>query len=132
MRQFALPVLCLAFVAPASAQMMYDAEYEACNQQSTVEIVECVNGKAQAWDRRLNGAYKALMSQSDPGQKAPLKTAQRLWLQYRDANCGFYASGEGSLSQIAAAECLRAMTRQRACELEAAATQESSVGQGCR
>lgn len=130
MRQLALPILFLALSASADAQM-YDAEYEACNQQSTAEIVDCVSASAKTWDRRLNGAYKALIARSDPGQKEPLKAAQRLWVQYRDANCQFYGSGEGSISQIAAAECLRAMTQQRACEMEAANMQEGAAGQGC-
>lgn len=130
MRQLALPVLFLALSAPVGAQM-YGADYEECNQQSTADIVDCLNASAKTWDRRLNGAYKALMSRSDPGQKEPLKAAQRLWVQYRDANCRFYAAGEGSISQIAAAECLRAMTQQRACEMEAANMQEGAVGQGC-
>lgn len=130
MRQLALSVLLLALSAPATAQM-YGAEYEACSSQSTADIVDCLNGSMKTWDRRLNGAYKALMQRSDPAQKEPLKAAQRLWVQYRDANCGFYAAGEGSISQIAAAECVRAMTQQRACELEAANMQEGAAGQGC-
>ena len=130
MRQLALPLLLLALSAPAAAQM-YGAEYEECNQQSTAEIVECVKASAKTWDRRMNGAYKALMSRSDPGQHEPLKAAQRLWEEYRDANCRFYATGEGSLSQVASAECVRAMSQQRACEMEAANMQEGAVGQGC-
>lgn len=130
MRQLVLPVLFLALSAPVGAQM-YGEDYEECNQEATADIVDCLNANTKTWDRRLSGAYKALMQRSDPGQKEPLKAAQRLWVQYRDANCGFYAAGEGSISQIAAAECLRAMTQQRACEMEAANMQEGAVGQGC-
>lgn len=130
MRQLAWPVLLLALSAPVAAQM-YGADYEECNQQSSADIVDCLGASAKTWDRRLNGAYKALMARSDPAQKEPLKAAQRLWVQYRDANCAFYASGDGSLSQIAAAECQRAMTQQRACELEVANMQEGAAGQGC-
>lgn len=109
---------------------MYGADYEAC-QQSGAEIVDCVKASAKTWDRRMNGAYKALMSRSDAAQKEPLKAAQRLWVEYRDANCGFYAAGGGSLAPVATAECLRAMTQQRACELEAANMPEGAAGQGC-
>ena len=109
---------------------MYGADYEAC-QQSAAEIVDCVKASAKTWDRRMNGAYKALMSRSDPAQKQPLKAAQRGWVEYRDANCGFYAAGGSSLAPVAAAECLRAMTQERACELEAANMPEGAAGQGC-
>lgn len=129
MRRFAV-LLLLALGASADAGM-YGAEYEACSQESPAEIIECVNASARTWERRMNGAYKALVARSDPGQQASLKTAQRLWVQYRDANCAFYAAGDGSLSRVAAAECWRAMARQRACELEAANMQEGAAGQGC-
>jgi uncharacterized protein YecT (DUF1311 family) len=46
--------------------------------------------------------------------------AQRLWVQYRDANCGFYGVQDGSIRQVQAAECIRSMTEDRAHELEEA------------
>jgi uncharacterized protein YecT (DUF1311 family) len=46
--------------------------------------------------------------------------AQRLWVQYRDANCGFYGVQDGSIRQVQAAECIRSMTEDRAHELEKA------------
>jgi uncharacterized protein YecT (DUF1311 family) len=68
----------------------------------------------------LNSAYQSLKQRISPDQADPLKSAQRLWMQYRDANCRFYGSQEGSIRQIQAAECLRAMTQERALELEQA------------
>jgi uncharacterized protein YecT (DUF1311 family) len=52
----------------------------------------------------LNAAYKVLTQQADAGQRNPLKAAQRLWIQYRDANCRFYGSAEGTIRQVQAAE----------------------------
>ena len=46
--------------------------------------------------------------------------AQRLWVQYRDANCAFYGVQDGSIRQVQAAECIRSMTEDRAYELEKA------------
>jgi hypothetical protein len=46
--------------------------------------------------------------------------AQRLWVQYRDANCAFYGVQDGSIRQVQAAECIRSMTEDRAHELEKA------------
>jgi uncharacterized protein YecT (DUF1311 family) len=51
----------------------------------------------------LNTAYKALAGRIDAGQREPLKAAQRLWMQCRDANCRFYGSQEGTMRQIQAA-----------------------------
>lgn len=90
------------------------------DQPTTLAIAECLQARTKVWDQRLNAAYKDLMQRIDPGQREPLKQAQRLWIQYRDANCRFYGAQEGTIRQIEAAECLRAMTQDRALELEKA------------
>lgn len=130
MRYLVMGLAGLVLSGPANAQM-YGPAYQKCSQGTTVAIVDCVNAGARTWDRRLNTAYRALLERSDPAQREPLKAAQRLWIRYRDANCGFYAAGEGSLRQVEAAECVRAMTQQRACELEAAATGDGAAGARC-
>ena len=124
-----LPLLLIA--APAAAQPT--AGGDRCSQQSTTQaIVECRVADAKEWDRRLNAAYQALEERADPAQRKPLLTAQRAWIRYRDANCRFYAAGEGTISRVLAADCLRSMTRNRACELEAADDMESGAGPDCR
>ncbi len=125
----AIPAL---LVSTGSQAQMFNQEYEKCNQGDTVSMVQCVNNSAKKWDTRLNKSYKALMERSDAAQQAPLKSAQRQWIQYRDANCQFYALGDGSISQINAAECLRAMTQARTCEIEAANRYEGGPQAGCK
>lgn len=116
----AVPVLALLIVTPVAAEM-FGSDYTPCgNQPNTLAMVDCVDAKMKTWDQRLNVAYKNLMQRIDAGQRDPLKAAQRLWIQYRDANCRFYGSQEGSIRQIQAAECLRAMTQDRTLELEKA------------
>lgn len=108
-------------LAPPAAAEMFGPDFRPCgNGPSTRAIVECVQAKTKAADRELNAAYKALQRRTDPGQRQLLLAAQRLWIQYRDANCGFYGAQEGSIRQVQAAECLRAMTQDRARELERA------------
>ena len=94
-------------------------ESEDCSgANSTMEIVQCLSRLAAAWDRRLNAAYREQMSTLEPPRAELLRTAQRLWIQYRDANCEWYAAGEGTISRVEAAECMRSMTERRARELE--------------
>lgn len=119
-----LPVVCFA--------EMYGPDYEKCSQDTTIGIVDCLNKEAKHWDKRLNGSYKELMNRIEAGQQAPLKAAQRAWIKYRDANCAFYGSASGSLSQIEAAECLRAMVKERACELRLASQAEAPPDQECK
>lgn len=114
----------------ASSQM-YGPDYEHCSAKTTMGIAECVAERAKVWDGRLNTAYQALTQRSDPAQRAPLKKAQRAWISYRDANCKFYSAGQGTISRIEGAECLRAMTQQRTCEMERANNPEGKAGEGC-
>ena len=114
----------VAIPATASADM-YSAEYQACNQSTTVDIVECVSSAGKKWDARLKPAFDALVERSEPAQLPALEQAQRLWAEYRDANCTFYAGAGGTLAQTEAAECFRAMTRARVCEL-----QQANLGEG--
>lgn len=121
-----LAVVFLAVAMPAQiGAEMFGPNYRPCGDApSTLAILACVQEKAETADRRLNAAYRALRERIDPAQSQKLREAQRLWIRYRDANCAFYAAQEGSIGRVQAAECLRAMTEDRAQELEAAMTFE--------
>lgn len=93
-------------------------EQQQCYQLDTVGIVDCLGGRTAAWDARLNAAYRKAVAAAAGEQRERLRDAQRLWMRYRDANCGFYGAGEGSIRLVEAAECLRRMTEARARELE--------------
>ena len=71
------------------------------------------------WDRRLNTAYQKRMNSLAARRRDWLRNAQRLWIQFRDANCAYFASGEGSIARIEASQCLLRLTAARAQELEA-------------
>jgi uncharacterized protein YecT (DUF1311 family) len=85
---------------------------------STPEMVDCLNAQTAHWDKELTIAYQQALKDAVPGQKEDLRKAERAWIKYRDANCAYYAAGEGSISRIQAAECLRGMTERRARELK--------------
>jgi len=85
---------------------------------STPEMVDCANAEAAQWDKRMTIAYQLMLKAGSPEQRKQLRVAQRLWIQYRDANCLYYDLGEGTIAKIEYAECLRDMTQARAKELE--------------
>lgn len=91
----ALIFLSAVLLALPAAAEMFGSDSPPCNQPSTAEIVDCLEAKTKVWNDRLNKAYKELPQRLDARQLAPLKDAQRLWLKYRDANCGFYDLQEG-------------------------------------
>ena len=85
---------------------------------STPEMVDCLNAKTAFWDKRMNHAYQETLKNLEAKQREQLRVAQRLWIQYRDANCLYYGLGEGTIARIEAGECMRSMTEARAKELE--------------
>jgi uncharacterized protein YecT (DUF1311 family) len=85
---------------------------------STFEMVECLKGKTAQWDKRMTIAYQQALKDATPAQHDQLRAAQRLWIQYRDANGLYYGMGEGTIARIDAGECMRSMSEARARELE--------------
>jgi len=85
---------------------------------STYEMVECLKAKTAQWDKRMTIAYQRMLHAGEPKQREQLRVAQRLWIQYRDANCLYYGLGEGTIARIEAGDCMLQMTKSRTIELE--------------
>jgi uncharacterized protein YecT (DUF1311 family) len=110
----AAAMLTLASVAHAGDQ----GEPEASCDGNTFQMVECLKAKTAQWDKRMTIAYQQALKDAVPAQHDQLRAAQRLWIQYRDANCLYYGLGEGTIARLDAGECMRSMTETRAKELE--------------
>ena len=107
-------IVALASVAHAGDQ----GDPEKSCDGNTFEMVECLKAQTAQWDKRMTIAYQHAMKDAVPQQREQLRAAQRLWIQYRDANCLYYGMGEGTIARIDAGECMRNMTQARAKELE--------------
>jgi uncharacterized protein YecT (DUF1311 family) len=110
-------LLAILALAPAVHAGDKSAGEAACDG-NTYQMVECLKAKTAEWDKRLNVAYQKAVQDAQPAQRDQLRTAQRLWIQYRDANCLYYGVGEGTIARLDAGECMRSMTEARAKELE--------------
>lgn len=101
---------------------------------STLGMSACLNAEAQVWDRYLNDEYRATMASftamdEDEATYFPeyakrqehLRSAQRAWIAFRDAECALaYAQwGSGSMRSIAFADCMVDMTATRTLDLRA-------------
>jgi uncharacterized protein YecT (DUF1311 family) len=118
MMKWMIVMAAMVLAAPAThAGDKHDAG-AGCDGVSTPEIVNCVMAKTAQWDKRMNAAYQKAMKEDEPKRQEQLRTAQRLWIQFRDANCLYFDMGEGTIARIDAAECMRNMTEARARELE--------------
>jgi len=104
----------LAAAAPTRA----DDESEKRCDGNTREIVECLIAKTAEFQKRVDAAYKQALEDAGPKQREKLVEAQRLWTQFRDANCEYYDLGPGTISSIEAGYCMKDLTQTRALELE--------------
>lgn len=99
---------------------------------STVAMMECISAETAVWDRFLNAEYRQTLASfeaMDAAETGPanarrveaLRTAQRAWIAFRDAECGLaYAVwGAGSMRMLDGAGCFKRMTAERTLELRA-------------
>jgi len=114
MRSLLITIFC---VLASGAQAGDQGDPRSCDG-STAEMVECLKAQTAQWDKRMTIAYQQAMKNAADAQRDQLRAAQRLWIQYRDANCLYYGMGEGTIARVDAGECLRRMTEARARELE--------------
>jgi uncharacterized protein YecT (DUF1311 family) len=110
----AAALVALAAIAHAGDQ----GEPEKSCDGNTFQMVECLKAATAQWDKRMTIAYQQAIKDAGEKQREQLRSAQRLWIQYRDANCLYYGMGEGTIARIDAGECMRNMTKARTEELE--------------
>jgi uncharacterized protein YecT (DUF1311 family) len=88
----------------------------------TNAVVTCIGTEVKVQDKRLNAAYKGAFATITPEQQKQLQTVQRLWIQYRDANCRLiFDLAGGTVGHVDGTDCVLMMTTRRAKELEAIA-----------
>jgi len=118
-RHLKISPIAAAFVALAAVADAGDqGDPEKSCDGNTFQMVECLKARTAQWDKRMTIAYQQALKDAGEKQREQLRSAQRLWIQYRDANCLYYGLGEGTIARIDAGECMRNMTKARAEELE--------------
>lgn len=119
---------CLALLALSSLALFaqadedgYSSTYIQCTKATggiTAEIHDCIASEIKLQDVRLNQNYRAA-TQTLKSVLPQLRAAQRLWIQYRDAECGLQGSlTGGSMDGINRASCVLEMTKTRADQLD--------------
>lgn len=119
-----LPMLLIALL-PLAAH----ASAACDNPMTTIELDNCALVRYQAKDKTLNLAYQAALQRlddwiDDPRQRSETKQglleAQRLWVQFRDKDCGavFDLWRQGTIRGNMFMECMSERTESRTKELE--------------
>lgn len=112
-----------AVSAPAfAAEPQRSAEYARCMDDpnsTTYSLRECIGAEFKRQDARLNRAYAEALQTLDPAAKLKLRTAQRAWIAFRDADCdAVLAAYGGTMAPMMEETCYLDRTSQRADELE--------------
>ena len=128
MRALSVITVAAALTGAAASALAGDAGNLGECTGSTPEMVDCLMAQHAHWDKELTIAYQQAMKDAVPAQKDKLREAERAWIQYRDANCGYYFAGEGTIARINAAACMRDMTKARAAELSSGGAGPDSPG----
>ncbi len=122
-RSFGLGLL-LALAAvwadPALAQHMNAPDRPTCpGPRSTASDAACFEVAYRESDHKLNEVFQQVLKTLAPQDQAALRSAQLLWLKFRDANCevehGLYKGGTAAPMVLTA--CLEAETRHRTDDL---------------
>ena len=121
MRKFAVVLLslCSLAIVPSFAQHMNEKDSPCVNVVVTTELVACLSKERVSSDTALNSLYETIQKRLSGSDAARLTTTERLWIQYRDANCSAERSlyEGGTASSPVYLSCLEAMTRERTKEL---------------
>ncbi|MCH4812940.1 lysozyme inhibitor LprI family protein [Vreelandella neptunia] len=91
---------------------------DTCDSATTqAELTECSAQAYQSADDKLNEAYQVLVDQlsSNSASLEKLRTAQRAWIGFRDAECAFESSAVegGSAQPMIRNSCLEVLTEAR-------------------
>jgi uncharacterized protein YecT (DUF1311 family) len=113
-----IAVACMAALWTHPLHAEPNTEESCQDRKSTADIVECLATQTAVWERRLNAAYQKLIDDLPVRRRDRLRSAQRLWLQFRDANCAYFASRPGTIARVGAGQCALRLTSARAIELE--------------
>lgn len=83
--------------------------------QSTHGQAGCYRREHLVWDDILNETYRRLQGQLEGKLKTQLRDVQRVWIESRKQQCGFYADViQGSLAIPIGASCMNTETARRA------------------
>ena len=116
---------CALMLLIASSGLAASPPSDPCNSpRSTLEVNRCAQQEFEAQDRVLNETYQKLLGQLNTeyqqGTRERLMKAQRLWIQFRDADCSAQESvyDGGTVHTAVLLQCLRDHTAQRISDLD--------------
>jgi uncharacterized protein YecT (DUF1311 family) len=111
---------------PAVAADPLDAALDAClakpEGSSTPGMVDCTSDAIKAWDKRMNEVYQRVMAGLDPKSRDLLRTSQRRWVAFREAEHeameGPWRQDKGTIMRVLTADADLSAIKERVQELQ--------------
>jgi len=121
-RECILLLALLTIITPihGRAQHMNEKDSPCPNAVTTLDMAQCFSKAKASSDEKLTAFYKKVLSKLDSDDADNLTKVQRLWSEYREANCSAERAlyQGGSAAPVVYLACLDAMTRARTKELQ--------------
>jgi uncharacterized protein YecT (DUF1311 family) len=114
------PAIALALLLGGSISAHAGDKIDCKSQDlNQMQLDQCAGMDFTAADAKLNALYKTLMAKYDAANGAKLKTAERAWIAWRDAECDYETNGTagGTINPMEDAICLKEKNNQRIQEL---------------
>ena len=115
---FAVSAMVLLAASGARADEKINCKSQDLNQ---MQLDQCAGQDFTVADGKLNALYKTMMAKYDAANQAKLKTAEKAWLTYRDAECDYETNGTagGTINPMMDTMCRTTKTNDRIKELNA-------------
>lgn len=113
--------LLLAALLLAGTPALLAAQQDACAEPRTqTDMNVCAARDYARADSLLNVRYQTLVRTMPATQLQRLRTAQRAWIRFRDAECAYQAAEfeGGSMQPSIRSGCLAGLTEKRVADLE--------------
>lgn len=124
-RRFSHVALAISFVTlatPARAATTAKTTYDACMAKavSTADMSTCQTAEVHRLDARLAAVLAKVLATLPADQAAKLRASQRLWVTFRQSDCGvFYGNETGTIATIDGGDCVISRTNDRIKDLQA-------------
>ena len=124
---FFISICSTAYTQDSTEQSAIDKQLQQCldsdKNTTTYGMMQCTLRARNAWDAELNKYYKLLMQLLSNDEKATLKTAQKSWLNFRDAetnfSSAFYNNMGGTMWSVVKVQNDLDLLKQRTLQLKA-------------
>jgi uncharacterized protein YecT (DUF1311 family) len=117
---FGISLTVMLLAIAAHGQHMNESDSPCAKVVVTSDLTKCLADARDRADANLNSVYKEIRGRVEGADIENLTKTQRLWIQYRDANCSaerdLYEGGTAKYPVYFA--CLESLTRGRTRELQ--------------